>query len=118
VAGGEDFGAVDTLEQAEKIVAERVAKGDEGGCRCHRGYLIQTCEERTRVGLGWQERQASDTAMMAAGYMNMRSFGPKDGLRRDLTPEESASHKCYDYRPQRFSDILHGVYEKLYEKGD
>jgi hypothetical protein len=118
VAGGEDFGAVDTHEEAERIIAARVATGDEGGCRCHRGYLIQTCEERVRVDLGWTERQAADIRLFSTGLMNLRSYGPKSGVTRTLTPEEIASHKCYNYQPKRFHDILDDFYEKQYNPLD
>jgi hypothetical protein len=118
VAGGEDFGAVDTREEAEKIVADRIASGDEGGCRCQRGYLIQTCEERLRNNLGWTERQEQDMRMYVTGFLNLNPYRPRDGVTRELTPEESASHKCYNYQPRRFSEILHGAYRKMYKKAE
>ncbi len=114
VAGGEDFGAVDTREEAEKIVVDRIASGDGGGCRCQRGYLIQTCEDRVRVDVGWTERQEQDLRSYAMGWMNLRSYRPQDGVTRELTPEELASHKCYNYQPRRFSEMLDDVYEKEY----
>ena len=116
VAGGEDFGAVDTREEAKKIVADRIASGDEGGCRCQRGYLIQTCEERLRNNLGWTERQEQDMRSYAMGWMNLRSYRPQDGVTRELTPEELASHKCHNYQPMRFSEAMHGFYKKTYKK--
>lgn len=118
VAGGEDFGAVGTREEAEKIVADRIASGDEGGCRCGRGYLIQTCEERTKNNLGWADRQEQDMAMYSTGFLNLNPYRPRDGVKRELTSEEIASHKCYDYQPQRFSDMLHDPYEKSYKPLD
>jgi hypothetical protein len=114
VAGGEDFGAVDTREEADKIVAERIANGDEGGCRCGRGYLIQTCEERTKVNIGWTERQERDVAMFATGFLNLNGYRPRDGVKRELTPEEVASHKCYNYQPRRFQEILNDFYDTQY----
>jgi hypothetical protein len=106
VAGGEDLGAVGSRVEAEEIVAARILGGDPGGCRCGRGYVIQTCEERQRVGIGWMERQARDMSMMASGLLNLRGHTARDGIKRDLTAEETAAHKCHDYDPRRFSEAM------------
>lgn len=123
VAGGEDMGAVASREEAEAIIAERVAAGDIGGCRCTRrlehGYSIQTCEERLRVSLGWQERQAEDFENYALrGAMNLLSYKSSEGIKRELTAEELASHTCHNYSPRRFSDIMNDVYDKMYQKAN
>lgn len=107
IAGGEDFGAAPSREEAERIIAERIANGDKGGCRCGGGYLVQTCEERIRVQVGWDERRSKDLQMMRGGLMNLMHYRAKHGVRRDLTDEEKASHKCYDYEPKRFYERLH-----------
>lgn len=124
VAGGEDFGAVETREEAEKIVADRIAAGDEGGCRCGRGYVIQSCEDRIKVDLGWRERQADDMRLMEAGLLNLHAYRAKDGLKRELTPDEIATHKCYNYQPKRFHEMMHensyikSLYKKVSESSD
>jgi hypothetical protein len=106
VAGGEDLGAVDSRQQAEEIIAARILGGDPGGCLCGRGYMIQTCEERQRVNIGWTERQVRDMAMMSSGLLNLRGHTTRDGIKRDLTAEEMAAHKCYAYDPKRFSEAM------------
>jgi len=116
VAGGEDFGAVDTREDAEKIIADRIAGGDEGGCRCQRGYLIQTCEERIKNNLGWRERQERDMELYSTGYLNLNPYRPRDGVKRELTPEELAAHKCYDYQPKRFHELMEETREKMFSQ--
>lgn len=103
IAGGEDFGAFDTREQAEQAIADRRAMGDKGGCRCGGlGYLIQTCEERVSNHLAWDKHRESE----AYRFSYFRDFDSESRIDREPTPEEMAEHKCYDYDPERFEEKM------------
>lgn len=108
MAGGEDFGAVESREAAQAIIDARIASGDKGGCRCGGGYLIQTCEEREKVHVGWDERRESISGLARAGFFDVRHYRAKDGVERELTEAESAQHstRCYPYDPKRFGEVM------------
>jgi hypothetical protein len=122
IAGGEDYGAFDTLVQAEAAIAEKRNIGIKGGCRCCRGWMIQTCEDRIRVHLGWTERQESRFAQFKENpntpltYADLMHYGPQDGIERVLTAEELASHKCHEYDPVSFMERMHEARDRMWKK--
>lgn len=48
IIGGEDYGYVESYEEAEAAIVKRKEQGYRGGCRCNgSGWKIMTCNELT-----------------------------------------------------------------------